>query len=31
MEMSLRGTVALVTGATPGTGRVVARAEREHG
>jgi hypothetical protein len=31
MKMPLPGSLALVTGATPSTGRVVARAEREHG
>jgi hypothetical protein len=31
MEMSLPGRVDLVTPAEPGTGRGIARAEREHG
>jgi NAD(P)-dependent dehydrogenase (short-subunit alcohol dehydrogenase family) len=31
MQMSLRGTVALVTGAAPGTGSGIALAWREHG
>jgi hypothetical protein len=31
MEMSQPGSLALVTGATPSAGSVIARAEREHG
>jgi hypothetical protein len=31
MQMSLQGSVALVTGAAPGTGSGIARAERKHG